>query len=493
MTMTELAGARGALYATHEDDEIASLDALALSRAFSNRELSPVEVAGSLLGRIERLNPQVNAIVHLDREKTLEMARAAERRYISGNVLSPLDGVPVTVKDLSSIAGWPRRRGSLAFDGLSPCAEDTSCIARLREAGAVFLGKTATPDSGCKVVTRSAVHGVTLNPYDLTKTPGGSSGGASAALAMGFGALAVGSDGAGSIRIPASLTNVFGLKPGFGRVPAFPPDIDMPHSVVGPMSRSVHDAAVMLAVMSRPEPRDAFAWPVPFMVPDDLADPDLRGLAVAFSPRMGCKAPLGDHEVDELVARTIPLLARAGAQALKEDLVWPVDPVEPFQIFWDTACAATVDGFDATKQCLLDPGILRAAEAGWKVSISAYQHAMEQRLKMTAASRAFFNRFDLLVCPVVPTAAWSVERDVPEGFADHEWRWCPYTFPWNMTGQPAASVPIGFTTAGLPVGVQIVGPWGGEENVLRAAAAIERRRPPRKPRAAAARSSISQP
>ncbi|SHH37099.1 amidase family protein [Bradyrhizobium erythrophlei] len=476
MAKTETVGALGALCATHEDDEIAFLDALALARAYINRDLSPVEVAGSLLDRIERLNSRINAIVHLDREKTLEMARAAERRYAAGNVLSPLDGVPVTVKDLSSIAGWPRRRGSLAFDGLSPCAEDTPCVARLREAGAVLLGKTATPDSGCKVVTRSAVHGVTLNPYDLTKTPGGSSGGASAALAMGFGPLAVGSDGAGSIRIPASLTNVFGLKPGFGRVPAFPPDIDMPHSVVGPMSRSVRDAAVMLAVMCRPERRDPFAWPVPFFVPDDLADPDLRELAVAISPRMGCKAPLEDREVDELVLEAIPPLTRAGARVLAEDPAWPVDPVEPFQIFWDAGCAATLDGFAVEKRSLLDPTILKAAEAGRKVTISAYQRAMEQRLEITAASRAFFNRFDLLVCPVVATAAWPVAYDVPEGFADDDWRWCPYTFPWNMTGQPAASVPVGFTAAGLPVGVQIVGPWGGEENVLRAAAAIERRR-----------------
>jgi aspartyl-tRNA(Asn)/glutamyl-tRNA(Gln) amidotransferase subunit A len=477
MVTTGGAGARLNFSAAGADDEIAFLDAGALSRAFRDRELSPVEAARSLLDRIERLNPLVNAIVHFDRDKTLDMARASERRYLSGGVLSPLDGVPVTVKDLSSIAGWPRRRGSLAFDGQPPCAEDTPCVARLREAGAVFLGKTATPDSGCKVVTRSAAHGVTLNPYDRTKTPGGSSGGASAALAMGFGPLAVGSDGAGSIRIPASLTNVFGLKPGFGRVPAFPPDIDMPHSVVGPMSRSVRDAAVMLAVMSRPERRDPFAWPVPFCVPDDLADPDLRELAVAFSPRMGCKAPLEDREVDELVLEAIPLLIRAGARVLAEDPVWPADPVEAFQIFWDTAYAATVDGFTMEKRSLLDSTILKAAAAGRMVSVSVYQRAMEQRIRITAASRAFFNRFDLLVCPVVATAAWPVAYDVPEGFADDDWRWCPYTSPWNMTGQPAASVPVGFTAAGLPVGVQIVGPWGGEENVLRAAAAIERRRP----------------
>jgi aspartyl-tRNA(Asn)/glutamyl-tRNA(Gln) amidotransferase subunit A len=477
MPMIETAGTRVSNPAVPEDDGIAFLDALALSRAFCSRALSPVEVARCLLDRIEALDPLVNAIVYHDREKTLEMARAAERRYLSGAVLSPLDGVPITIKDLSSIAGWPRRRGSLAFDGQNRCSEDTPCVARLREAGAVFLGKSATPDSGCKVVTRSAVHGVTLNPYDLTKTPGGSSGGAAAALAMGFGPLAVGSDGAGSIRIPASLTNVFGLKPSFGRVPAFPPDIDMPHSVLGPMSRSVRDAAVMLAVMSRPEPRDPFAWPVPFVVPDDIAAPDLHDLTIAFSPRMGCKAPLADEEIDNLIAGAIPLLVGSGARVFAEDPIWPVDPVEPFQIFWDTVSAATADSFAAEKRSLLDPAILRAAEAGRKVSIAAYHQAMEQRLKLTAASRAFFNRFDLLICPVVPTGAWPAERDVPEGFADSDWRWCPYTFPWNMTGQPAVSVPIGFTTTGLPVGVQIVGQWGAEEDLLRAAAVIERKKP----------------
>ena len=171
------------------------------------------------------------------------MAEAAEKRYASGEPLSPLDGVPVTIKDLSAVAGWPRRRGSLALDPVIS-AEDTPCVARLREAGTVFLAKTATPEAGCKVVTRSPVHGATANPYDLTRTPGGSSGGASAALAAGFGPLAIGSDGAGSIRIPASSTNVFGLKPGFGRVPAFPPDIDMPHSVVGPMTRTVDQSRV---------------------------------------------------------------------------------------------------------------------------------------------------------------------------------------------------------------------------------------------------------
>lgn len=465
---------------THADapgGDVAFLGVEALARAFRRGTLSPVEVARMLLDRIDALDPLVNAVVHLDRSATLEWAARAEARHRAGTPLSPLDGVPVTVKDLSSVAGWPRRRGSLALDPIVPSAEDAPCVARLREAGAVFLAKTATPEAGCKVVTRSPVHGTTLNPFDLTKTPGGSSGGAAAALALGFGPLAVGSDGAGSIRIPASSTNIFGLKPGFGRVPAFPPDIDMPHSVVGPMARTVADAALMLAAMSRPEPRDPFAWPVPFAMPAELNSPDLTGFRIAVSPRLGCAAPLMDEEVDGLVAEAGPLLADAGADLTAEGPDWPADPFETFNVFWQTACAATVEGFAQDRHALLDPLLLRVAAAGRAVPLATYMRAVDQRLAISASSKSFFNRFDLLIGPVMPVPPYAADRDVPEGFADEDWRWCPYTYPWNMTGQPAASVPIGFTAAGLPVGVQIVGRMGGEADVLRAAAAIERRRP----------------
>jgi aspartyl-tRNA(Asn)/glutamyl-tRNA(Gln) amidotransferase subunit A len=463
-------------------DDVAFLDAVALAAAFRRRSLSPVEVARALISRIEALDPPVNAIVHVDPALTLAQAKASEARYVAGAPLSALDGVPVTIKDLSAVAGWPRRRGSLALDPVKPAPEDTPCVARLREAGAVFLAKTATPEAGCRVITRSRVHGVTANPYDLTKTPGGSSGGAAAALAMGFGPLAVGSDGGGSIRIPASWTNVFGLKPGFGRVPAFPPDVDMPHSVVGPMTRTVADAALMLEVMARPELRDPFAWPISFPMPKGLAASHLSavriaGLRIAISARLGCTAPLVDQEVDALVAEAGPILTDAGAEVTDESPIWPVDPLEPFKVFWETGGMATVDGFDAEKHVLLDPLLLSVAAAGRATSLAAYCRAQEQRMSIAVAAKAFFNRFDLLVGPVMPVPAYAVERNVPEGFDEEDWRWCPYTYPWNMTGQPAVSVPIGFTKNGLPVGVQIIGWMGSEANLLRAAAVIERSRP----------------
>ncbi len=458
-------------------DAVAYLGVADLTDAFRRRTRSPVEVAEALIGRIARLNPRVNALVHVDPAYTLAMARASEARYAAGAPLSPLDGVPLTVKDLSRVAGMPFRRGSAAMEADRPATEDTPCVARLREAGAVFLAKTATPDAGCKVVTRSPAHGVTANPYDLGRTPGGSSGGAAAALALGFGPLAVGSHGAGSLRIPASSTNTVALKPGFGRVPTLPHGTDMPLSVVGPMARTVRDAAAMLDVMCRPEPRDPFAWPVPFAMPTDLADPDLSDLRIAVSPRLGCRAPLIDAEVDALVAEAGPLLAEAGARVSAADPAWPVDPLVPFQVLWEAACADTADQFPEDRRALLDPLILRLADRGRRLSMRDLYRAIDGRIALAVAARAFFAHLDLLVGPVMPVPPYATDRDVPEGFADEDWSWCPYTYPWNMTGQPAASVPIGFTRDGLPVGVQIVGRIGGEADVLRAAAAIECRRP----------------
>ena len=335
-TLISTSNGSGTAFEVLPGEDVCWLGIAELTAAYRKAELSPVDVARALIARIRVVDPLVNSVVYLDEAYTLAMAAASEARYRVGAPLSAMDGVPVTVKDLSAVAGMPKRRGSLTL-GIEQAREDTPCVARLREAGAVFLAKTATPEAGCKVVTRSAVHGVTANPYDLSKTPGGSSGGAAAALALGFGAVALGSDGAGSIRIPAAFTNLFGIKPGFGRVPAFPPDIDMPHSVVGPLSRTVTDAAVMLDIISRPEPRDPYAWPVPFAMPDDLRNPDLRGLTVAFSSRLGCTAPLVDVETDKLVAEAAGVLMEASATVFADAPDWPVDPFIPFKVFWKRA------------------------------------------------------------------------------------------------------------------------------------------------------------
>ncbi|HEY0276367.1 MAG TPA: amidase family protein [Paenirhodobacter sp.] len=456
------------------DMDIAWVGIAELEAGYRAGNLSPVEVARRLLARIAELNPQVNAVIDVAPERTMAMAEASSARWRAGAPLSMLDGVPVTIKDLAAIRGWPRWRGGrIADDTLMTF--DTPAVARLREAGAVFLARTATPEAGCKVVTRSERYGETRNPWDITKTPGGSSGGAAAALAMGFGPIALGSDGAGSLRIPASHSNVVGVKPGFGRVPAFPPDPDMPHSVVGPMARTVADAAIMLDILSRPEPRDPYAWPIPFAMPD--LSGDLVGLRVAFSARMGLTAPLFDAEVDRIVAEAAPLLAQAGARVEQAAPDWPVDPFRPFEVFWNSTCVDALARTPAAQRPLLDQIIHAVARRGAGLELADLMRAIDERTQIAAAARDFFNRYDLLIGPVMPVPPYATGRDVPEGYTPEDWDWCPYTYPWNMTGQPALSVPIGFTATGLPVGVQIIGAIGAEALILRAAAAIERARP----------------
>jgi aspartyl-tRNA(Asn)/glutamyl-tRNA(Gln) amidotransferase subunit A len=453
---------------------LSELSVTDLTTGYARGDFTPVQVAQSLLARIKALDGPVNSIVFVDESATLASAAQSAARYAQGAPLSALDGVPVTIKDLSAVAGWPLLRGSLTRDG-TPAPADAPAVARLRESGAVFLAKTATPEGGCKIVTSSKRHGTTANPYDLTKTPGGSSGGAAAALAMGFGPLALGSDGAGSIRIPASFSNVFGLKPGFGRVPAFPPDTDMPLSVTGPMARRVADAALMLEILSRPDPRDPFAAPLPF-APPDLNAP-LDDLRIAVSPRLNCTAPLVDAEVDALVAQAAPLLRAAGATLAEDAPAWPVDPFTPFRIFWEAGCLESLNRHPPENWPLLEPVLLAAANSGRRITLPDFQRAIEQRLSLCAAAHDFFRRYDLLIGPVMPIPAFDISRNVPSGYADDDWSWCPYTYPWNLTGLPAASVPIGFTAAGLPVGVQIIGGAYAEPAILRAAAAIERARP----------------
>lgn len=457
----------------HADDDIAWLDAVALARAYRSKSLSPVEVARALLTRIERINPAVNALVHIDRETTLAMARASEQRLLAGDGLGPIDGVPLTIKDLVAVKGWPLHRGSPALVN-DPCpVEDGAPVARLREAGAVFLGKTATPDAGSKIVTRSLVHGVTRNPYDLSRTPGGSSGGASSALALGLGPLAVGTDGAGSIRVPAAWTGVVGLKPSFGRVPAFPPGIFMPHSVVGPMARTVDDTTLMLEAMSRPDGRDPYALPVPF----DMARAsrvDVNNLKVGFTTDFGLVSPMIEPAVSNAVQRAAVSLQEAGASVIEVAPTWPVDPFEPFMVLWEATYAGFLALYPPEKAARMDPDLVAIANRGQTIDILTYHKALSQRVALAAAAKALFNEFDLLLGPVMPTSPPLVDRDAPEGFEPDDWRWCPFTYLWNMTGQPAASVPVALDHLGLPVGVQIVGPVLGEPNVLRVARAIER-------------------
>jgi aspartyl-tRNA(Asn)/glutamyl-tRNA(Gln) amidotransferase subunit A len=460
-----------ALAGTEED--IAYASCATLTSAYREGRLSPVEVAKVLLERIERLNPVANAFVHLDPPATLAAAAQSEQHWRVGSPRSPLEGVPVTIKDLVAVARWPLVRGSMALRGSAPPVEDAPAVARLRDAGAVLLGKTATPEAGCKIVTRSAVHGVTPNPYDLTRTPGGSSGGAASALALGLGPLALGTDGAGSIRIPAAWTSVFGIKPSFGRVPTYPPSVFMPHSVVGPMARDVESARLMLQVISQHEPRDPYALPYSF---DHVRAQmhSVRDLRIGVTHHFGVESPPIDPAVLEAVKSAAVHLEREGATIEELEPAWPCDPFEPFMVFWESTYAGFLQNtYSAASIALMDPDLQSIARRGADIDVIRYHKALMQRVSLAAHSRSIFEEYDLILGPVMPFGPPDLEREAPQGFEPGDWRWCPFTYLWNMTGQTAASVPWTAGADGLPIGVQLVGDVGAEPDVIRAAAVLE--------------------
>lgn len=461
------------------DDDLCSLSATQLVALFGARKVSPVDVAQAVLARIERLNGKLNAFCWIDAQTTLAMARASAERWSKGTPLGPLDGVPVSIKDIIYTRGWPTRRGSKTIDASGPWPDDAPVTARLREAGAVFIGKTATPEFGWKGVTDSPLTGITRNPWDPTRTPGGSSGGAAAALASGMGALAIGTDGGGSIRMPCAFTGLFGIKPSFGRVPAWPLSPFGTIAHLGPMARTVTDAALMLNALARPDARDWHALPYDPRDYTDALEAGVKGWRIGFSPR------LGYAQVDPEIAASVAAAAKAfeslGAQVEPADPGF-ADPRETFDTHWFSGAAYLASGLGTEQRAMLDPGLQEIIAAGERISRHDYFKAVEARGALGLCMQRYHERFDLLLTPTLPLAAFTAGQETPDPARERRWMsWTPFTYPFNLTQQPAASIPCGFTAGGLPIGLQIVGPRYADHRVLRAARAFEQHMPIRLP------------
>ncbi|MCC6921132.1 MAG: amidase [Alphaproteobacteria bacterium] len=459
------------------DDDPQWMTAAELSAGYAAGSFSPVEIAEGLLGRIDALDARVNAFCVIDSDATIAQAYASEERWSAGEPLSPLDGVPVAVKDLLLTKGWPTLRGSRTVDRNQAWAEDAPSVARLREAGAVLLGKTTTPEFGFKGSNDSPLTGTTRNPWDLSKTPGGSSGGSAAALAAGFAPLALGTDGGGSVRIPASFTGTFGLKPSFGRVAAYPlsPFGTLAH--VGPMARTVTDAALLLNAMAKADARD---W---HQVPPDVDDytaalaAGIKGARIAYCPTLGF-APAVDPEIREAVKQAALAFQDFGAQVDEVDPPLS-DPSEIFRTLWFGAAGQYLGTLPQEKQALLDPGLRQMVAEGLKYTLAEFFEATLARGRYGSQMRVWMENFDFLLTPATAVPAFGLDRIAP-GETDPYWLWMPWTpfsYPFNLTQQPACSINCGFTSAGLPIGLQIVGRMFDDAGVLRAAATFEMGRP----------------
>lgn len=454
----------------------AFLSAVELSRAYRDGSLSPVEVATAVFEQIERHDATLNAYCLLDRDRALAQARASERRYRDGNPLGSLDGVPVAIKDLFLTAGWPTLRGSTLIDPDQRWEVDAPPVAALRDAGAVFPGKTTTPELGWKGLTDSPLTGITRNPWDSASTPGGSSGGSAVAVAMGMAPLALGTDGGGSIRIPASFTGISGFKPTYGRVPHWPvsPYGTLAHA--GPMARTVEDLALLLDAVARPDGRDWLALPPEPGVRYIEAVHELRSpLRIAFSPALGFAAV--DPEVGESVGAAVRVFADMGAAVDETDP--PIeDPIEAFQVLWNAGAAQATQQYSPAERAKLDPGLQEIVEDGWRYSAVRYADANTYRGNFAVTMNRFFADYDLLITPAMPIPAFEAGREVPGGWHAKRWTsWSPFSYPFNMTQQPAISIPCGFTAAGLPVGLQIVGRKYEDALVLAAAHAYQQAAP----------------
>src|SRR3990170_3388500 len=418
--------------------ELCSLTAAQLLDGYRTRTLSPVEVAEAVLKRIEEFNPRFNAFNFLSPEETLKSSKASEARWMAGQPMGLLDGVPVSIKDLILTRGWPTLRGSKTVDPKGPWDDDAPVTARLREHGAVLLGKTTTPEFGWKGVTDSPLTGITRNPWNTAKTPGGSSGGAAAAVAAGMGPLAVGTDGGGSIRIPCSFTGIFGIKPSFGRVPAWPLSPFGTVAHVGPMTRTVADAALMLNVLSLPDARDWFA------LPHDAHDyrigleDGVKGLRVAYSADLGYAEV--EPEIAALVKKAALRFAELGAR---------VDEADPgfenagpmFVTHWFAGAASLLRKFTPAQRKLIDPGLREVAAEGAKITALDYLDAVQQRGQLGLLMNRFHEKNDLLLTPTLPLAAFEAGREVAHLLKEKRWTdWSPFSYPFNLTQQPAASI-----------------------------------------------------
>src|SRR3984957_17306058 len=458
-------------------DDIAYKSASALTALYRAGTLSPVEVAEALFARLDDLQPKINAFCIVDRDGAMASARESEGRWRAGQPLSAVDGVPATIKDLMLLRGFPTRRGSHLAES-APDTEDSPAVARLKEAGAVILGKTTTPEFGWIAVGDSPLTGITRNPWNLERTPGGSSAGAAAACAAGIGVLNLGSDGAGSIRIPACFSGVFGIKPSFGLVPAYPPSPMGLLSHHGPITRSVHDAAAMLNALSRPDPRDPYALPLPAGDFLDGIDDGVRGWKIAYSPDLGCAKV--DPEIAACVAAAARRFETLGAHVEEVGRIFDT-PREALLTLWCAGAARIVAGIPAEKLAQCDPGFLAVCEEGAKIGAVDYLGADLARNALGRTMGAFHEKYDLLLTPMMPVPALPVGEDLNDPSDEHWVDWSPFSYPFNMTRQPAASIPCGLTSGGLPIGLQIVGKLHDDARVLRAARAFETTQPVRHP------------
>jgi aspartyl-tRNA(Asn)/glutamyl-tRNA(Gln) amidotransferase subunit A len=459
--------------------DLTQMTAAELGRHYAKGKVSPVEVMKAVLARADEVNPTINALCVIDGEAALTAAKASERRWKKGKPLSAIDGVPVSIKELVRVKGWPASMGSKLTDK-TPADADAPAVARLREAGALVFAQSTSSEFGHKGVTDTPLHGVTRNPWNTGMTPGGSSGGAGAAVAAGLGPLAIGTDGGGSVRIPSSFNGLVGIKTTYGRVPNWPPTLNGDFSNTGPMCRTAQDCALMLNAIARPDPRD------PTQLPADDTD-YLKALKhkPKKKPKVAFLLRMSDHPVDLEVAAMVTKAAKQVEKlgcAVEEIDAPPFPHAEAGKSFstqWLTNSARLLEIYPEARHGEFDPNLLAGAKSGRdRFSGQDVVKAHAIRRELSVAWNLFFEEYDFLLTPTIAVQPFPVLKNAPDGMdGKPNMMWSPYTATFNLTRQPAASVPCGLSSAGLPVGLQIVAGHFKDASVLALAGAYAEAHP----------------
>ena len=456
-------------------EDITALSATALLQQFRQGGLSPVEVSRAALDRIDKLDGAINAFCLVDPETTLRSAEESERRYRSGQPKGLVDGVPVAIADLFLTPMWPTTRGSKTVDPALHPGKSSPAVAALERHGYVPLGKTTTPEFGWKAVTDSPLHGTTCNPWDHQRTAGGSSGGSAAALAAHMAPLALGTDAGGGIRIPAAFCGVVGFKPSFGEVPHWPPSPFGTLAHAGPMARTVEDCALLLNVLSELDIRDPHAPPRRGLDYLDGLGNGVSGLKIAFSPSLGHVDV--NPEIERAVAAAAGVLRHLGATVTEVDPSFS-DPLGAFGHLFYSGAANALRDLGTRKRELMDPQLVKVAEKAARLTVLDYLAANTERGQLGERMAQFHQKYDLLLTPTLPLTAFGLNREVPEDWPSTRWpTWTPFTYPFNLTGQPALSVPCGFCGEGLPIGLQLVAARYNDAVALRAGHAYQQAAP----------------
>ena len=452
-----------------------AMTAIELRDRIARREVSPVEVTRRALDKAEATQSSLNAFFFLMPDKALTAAKAAENAVMRGDPLGVLHGVPISIKDLIAIGGERFAFGSRCMaDNIA--VADAPSVERVKAVGAIVIGKTTTSEFGCKGVGDSPLTGVTRNPWNLAKTPGGSSAGAAASVAAGITPFALGTDGGGSVRIPGCLTGLAAIKGQFGRIPVWPVSATTTLAHVGPMARTVEDAALLFMACAGYDPRDPYSVAGP--VPDLLAAcrRDVKGLRVAYSPTLGYARP--DAEVLRVIEAAAKQFESLGCTVDLVDKVFERDPVDIWSAEFYAGAGTRLRPFLEKQRELIDPAVADILEQALRQELRDYYVKVFDRYALRDTLRPFFERYDILLSPVLPVTSLDVGKNVPDHLRDRNLvSWVYYTYPFNLTGQPAATVCAGIANDGMPVGLQIVGRALADADVVRAAAAYERSQP----------------